>query len=275
MKFKTLLSVSALSIATFIGSAQAAIIPAMDFATQSGWLADGVNSSSKQANGTVFDCAAGTTDAANGCGLTFTGAAGLPNAYDTVTWGSSNAKSGLNIVSQAGTLVTNGDWVQTGLITHSNKTILAGSRSLYKLDLETLFTLVNPPAGSKAATVGIQFNETPNTSNPANCPIPQLSGTGCDDTFLIKLNLPAIKFVVAGPEGKEQYTISFKLNPLSGVTQSVVNPDGSIVLVTTEGTVNQLELLAQLTMSKVSAPATVGMLGLSLIMLGLRRRNKQ
>lgn len=272
MKFKTLLSVSALSIATFVGSAQAAIIPAMDFATKSGWLADGVNSSSKQANGTVYDCAAGTTDAANGCGLTFTGAAGLPNAYDTVTWGSTTAKSGLNIVSQSGTLVTNGAWVQTGLITHSNKTIPAGSRSLYTLDLETLFTLVNPPLGSKSAKVGITFNETPNVPNPANCPIPQLSGTGCDDTFLIKLNLPAIKFVVAG---KEQYTITFKLNPLSGVTQSVVNPDGSIVLVTREGTVNQLELLAQLTMSKVSAPATVGMLGLSLIMLGLRRRNKQ
>lgn len=271
MKFKTLLSVSALSIATFIGSAQAAIIPAMDFATKSGWLADGVNSTSKQANGTVYDCAAGTTDAANGCGLTFTGAAGLPNAYDTVTWGSTTAKSGLNIVSQSGTLVTNGAWVQTGLITHTNKTIPAGSRSLYTLDLNTLFTLINPPLGSKSANIGVKFNETPNQQSANLCPGFQLSNTPCDDTFEIKLDLPAIKFTI----GKELYTITFKLNPLSGVTQSVVNPDGSIVLVTREGTVNQLELLAQLTMSEVSAPATVGMLGLSLVMLGLRRRNKQ
>lgn len=271
MKFKSLALVSALSIASVIGSAQAAIIPAVDFATKSGWLADGVNSSSKQANGTVYDCAAGTTDAANGCGLTFTGAAGLPNAYTDVAWGSTSAKSSLNVLSQSGTLITNGGWVQTGLITHSNKTIPAGSRSLYTLDLETLFTLVNPPLGANSAKVGIQFDETPNLSNSANCKAPQLSTTGCDDTFLIKLNLPAIKFVVAG---EEKYTISFKLNPLSGVTQSLVNPDGSIQLVTREGTVNQLELLAQLTMEKVSAPATVGMLGLSLLMLGLRRRNK-
>jgi len=273
MEFKTLLKASALSIATFVGSAQAALIPAIDFATKSGWLADGVNSSSKQANGTVYDCAAGTTNATNGCGLTFTGAAGLTNAYTDVSWGSSNAKSGLNIVSQAGTLVTNGAWVQTGLITHSNKTIPTGSRSLYTLDLETLFTLVNPALGANTAKVGIQFNETPNLANPAKCPTPQLSTTGCDDTFLINLNLPAIKFVV----GNEKYSISFKLNPLSGVTQSVVNPDGSVVLVTREGTVNQLELLAQLTMTKakaVSAPATVGMLGLSLVLLGLRRRSK-
>ncbi|MDZ7870113.1 MAG: THxN family PEP-CTERM protein [Rheinheimera sp.] len=176
MKFKTLLTVSALSIATFVGSVQAAIIPAIEFGTQSGWLADGVNSSSKQANGTVYDCAAGTTDAANGCGLTFSGASGLTNAYTDVSWGVGTAKSSLNILSQSGTLVTNGAWVQTGLITHSNKTIPAGTRSLYTLDLSTLFTLISPPLGSKSANVGIKFNETPNVSNPANCPIPQLSG---------------------------------------------------------------------------------------------------
>ncbi len=269
MKFKTLLSVSALTVAMFAGSVQAAVIPALQFATQSGWLADGVNSSSKQANGTVYDCAAGTTDAANGCGLTFAGAAGLPNAYDTVSWGSAAAKSSLNIASKSDVLVTNGAWVQTGLITHSNKTIPTGSRSLYKMDLETLFAIVNPPLGANSATVGIQFNETPNVGDLSKCPIPQLSGTGCDDTFLIKLNLPAINFWV----GVEHYKISFKLNPLSGVTQSVVNPDGSILLVTREGTNNQLELLAQLTMA-VPAPATVGMLGLSLVLLGLRRRAK-
>lgn len=269
MKFKTLLSVSALSIATFIGSAQAAIIPAMDFATKSGWLADGLNSTTVvPSTGVVSDCAAGVSNATNSCGLTFSGSSGIAGAYTDVTWGASGKFSGLNVLSQSGTLVTNGGWVQTGLITHTNKPIPNTARTLQDLDLATYFSLINPALFSDVgAKVGIKFTETKNETNLKNCPNPQLSGVGCDDTFLVNLNLPAIKFVIDG----NLYTIKFKLNPLSGVTQSVINPDGSVVLVTKEDDINQLELLARL---EVPAPATVGLLGLSLLLVSssVRRR---
>lgn len=269
MKFKTLLSVSALSIATFIGSAQAAIIPAMDFATKSGWLADGVNSTTiVPTTGVVSDCSAGVSNAANGCGLTFSGASGVTGAYTNVSWGSTSAFSALNVLSKSGTLVTNGNWVQTGLITHTNKPVPNTSKTLQNLDLATYFSLINPALFSDVgAKVGIKFTETKNLTDISKCPTPQLSNVGCDDTFLVNLNLPAIKFVIDG----NLYTIKFKLNPLSGVTQSVINPDGSVVLVTKEDDINQLELLARL---EVPAPATVGLLGLSLLLVGtsVRRR---
>ncbi len=268
MKFKTLLSVRALSLAAFAGSAQAALISSLDFATKSGWLADGAHSSTiVPTTGVTSVCAAGATNAANGCGLTFSGASGIANAYTTVNWGTVGQKSGLDIVSRAGTLVTNGDWVQTGLITHRNQPIPNTAKSLTSLELATIFSIVNPPLFEVDAKVGIKFTETLNEKDPAKCPTPQLSAVGCDDTFLINLNLPAIKFKV----GNETYTIKFKLNPLSGVTQSVVNPDGSIVLITREADINQLELLARL---EVPSPATVGMLGLSLVLLSMRRRMK-
>lgn len=269
MKLKSLALVSALSIASFIGSVQAAIIPAMDFATKSGWLADGVNSSTKLGApyNTVTNCQAGVTNAQNQCGLTFTGASGIADGYTTVNWGADGFVSGLDVVSRSGTLITNGGWVQTGLITHRNQPIPTYAGALKSLQLATVFSIVNPPILSVGANVGIQFTETFNEKNVADCGMPQLSNVGCDDTFLINLNLPDINFVIDG----NFYSIKFKLNPLAGVTQSLVNPDGSIVLVTKERDNNQLELMARL---EVAAPATISILGLSLIFLGMSRRRK-
>jgi|GEM_PF-4216952 len=270
MKLKSIVTAGALTLATLVSTQASAIIMAVDFETQSGWLADGLNSTTAiPSTGSALDCAAGINNAANGCGLTFSGAvAAISDAYSTVNWGTATKKSGLDIISNNGTLITNGDWVQTGLITHRNQAIPNTSAALTSLDLATIFAVVNPPLFVIPAKVGIQFKETPNNVDPTKCAPPQLSAIGCDDTFSVNLNLPAIKF--KDLEG-QMYQISFKLNPLSGVT-SITNPDGTITLVTAESSDNQIEFLARL--ETIPEPATVGILGLSLVMLSLRRNKK-
>jgi hypothetical protein len=272
MKLKSIVTAGALTLATLVSTQASAVIMSIDFSTQSGWLADGMNSGTRvNSTNTNLDCAAGASHAENGCGLAFTGAVGaIAGAYTSVNWGSTSSKSGLDILSKSGTLVTNGDWVQTGLVTHRNQTIPTGSASLASLELATLFAVVNPALFVIPAKVGITFKETPNVSDPSKCPTPQVSAVGCDDTFSVNLQLPAIKF--KDLEG-QWYKISFKLNPLSGVT-SITNPDGSISLVTAEASNNQIEFMARLDTLGISEPATVGILGLSLMMLSLRRNKK-
>lgn len=270
MKLKSIVTAGALTLASLVSTQASAIIMAVDFETQSGWLADGLNSSTRiNSTNTNLDCAAGVNNAANNCGLAFSGAvAAITGGYTTVNWGSGSGKSGLDILSKMGTLITNGDWVQTGVVTHRNQTIAPGSASLASLDLATLFSITNPFITTIPAMVGVQFKETKNESNTANCPTPQLSTVGCDDTFSVNLQLPSIKF--KDSEG-QMYQISFKLNPLSGVT-SITNPDGTVTLVTAESSNNQIEFLARL--ETIPEPATVGILGLSLVMLSMRRNKK-
>lgn len=269
MKLKSIVTAGALTLASLVSTQASAIIMSMDFATSSGWLADGVNSSTRSASGIISNCDAGATNASNNCGLTFTNPESLiADSYKTVNWGSSTVFSGLDVVSNSGTLLTNGGWVQTGLITHRNRPIPNTTRPLHSLDLKTLFSIVSPFAfGPTSANVGVEFRETPNSSNLASCPTPQISTIGCDDTFKINLTTSAIVFNV----GPQSYKISFKLNPLNGVT-SVTNPDGTITLVTAENSTNQMEFLARL--ETIPEPATVGILGLSLVLLSMRRNKK-
>jgi hypothetical protein len=268
MKLKSIFTAGVLTLATLVSTQASAVIMSMDFSTKSGWLADGVNSTTKLGN-TVSNCNAGATNALNNCGLTFINAeAAIADGYKTVNWGSASTFSGLDIVSNSGTLITNGGWVQTGLITHRNRPIPNTTRPLQSLDLKTMFSIVSPFAfGPVPASVGVEFRETPNSTNLASCPTPQISAVGCDDTFKINLTTSALTFQV----GPQNYRISFKLSPLNGVT-SITNPDGTITLVTAENATNQMEFLARL--ETIPAPATIGILGLSLVLLSMRRHKK-
>jgi len=94
-----------------------------------------------------------------------------------------------------------------------------------------------------------------------------LSAVGCDDTFTIDLTTNALTFAV----DSQNYLISFKLLPGSGVT-SITNPDGTITLVTAEGSNNNISFMAKL--ETIPEPATIGVLGLSLVLLTMRRNKK-
>ena len=66
MKLKSIVTAGALTLATLVSTQASAVLMSVDFATESGWLADGVNSGTRiNSTATSLDCAAGATNATN------------------------------------------------------------------------------------------------------------------------------------------------------------------------------------------------------------------
>jgi hypothetical protein len=262
MKSKTTLLATVGGLALLAGSVQAAVIGAFDFTAKSGWLADGVNSTTHNSAGpgSTLVCAAGALPGTNGCGLTFSVAAGLTDAYETVDWysNSGSGPSGLDIDSFTDTLLTGGAWVNTGEITHRNAILPSPATTLRTVDLLSSFDITSPLLGALSDTFAISFMETPN-SDP--CPAPNPLASECDDWFDIS-GIPApIVFTIDG----YQYTIEFRL----------FGGDGFLVaenrLYTREDATNNLFVQARVTARQVPEPATLGILGLGLLLLNRRK----
>jgi hypothetical protein len=263
MKSKNTLLAAVGGLALLSGSAQAALIGSFDFTTASGWMADGVNSTTyNSATATILDCAAGTTNASNGCGLAFSGSNDVPMGWTTVDWFSHNTfeptPSGLDIASFAGTLFSNGAWVDTGEITHRNVSLPSPATSLLTLDLLSSFTITDPALGAFSDTFFIEFKESP---NQAPCPEPNTLGSICDDWFELS-GLPApIVFVIDG----YQYTIEFRLFGGAGFVLA------ENTLYTREDATNNIFVQARVMARQVPEPATLGILGLGLLLLNRRK----
>lgn len=260
--------VSAIAVSSMMSFAALATPLEIQFVTDSGFLADGqtVNgftpSTRNNLAGTTTTCDAGVTDVDNNCGLTFSDASGLNDAYRTLDWGipRSNGQSGLDIVSYNGTLVADGAWVHTGEITHRNRTIAAGSWSLKSINLLSVFNIVNPFNAMAGAVIDVNFTETPNRTNLANCPYQQTL-IGCDDYFTIAgLPLPINFFF-----DDTWYQIQFRLIPGAGFFLPSEN-----LLVTGENTDNTLFIQARLV--DIPEPLTIAILGLGLIGVGFSTR---
>jgi hypothetical protein len=261
MKSKNTLLATVGGLALLTGSAQAALIGSFDFSTASGWMADGTATSYNSAGaGTNLACAPGALPGANGCGLTFSVASGLTDAYEMLEWYSNSGAgpSSLNIDSFDDTLITNGGWVDTGEITHGNFILPSPATTLRTVDLLSAFTITNPALGVSAATFAISFMESP---NGAPCPAPNPLGSECDDWFEISgLPLPIV-FVIDG----YQYTIEFRL--FGGVGFVVADN----TLYTRENAENNLFVQARVSARQVPEPATLGILGLGLLLLNRRK----
>lgn len=263
MKSKLYLHAAVGGLALLSASVQAAMIPAFNFETASGWLADG--SAFTRTTGQIAwnDCDAGATDAQNNCGLTFSGNQEVTDGYTTVDWYGNNdvGPSGLDIESYDGNLVTNGGWVDTGMITHRNRLLPTPATTLKMLNLISTFQLTNPIAlGPTPGAFGIEFTETTN-SDP--CPAPNPLGSICDDFFTLS-GLPSpISFIVDG----YVYTITFRMADADGFALE------DNILYTREGADNSLKVQAQITAREVTVPepATLGILGLGLLLLNRRK----
>ncbi|WP_397471605.1 THxN family PEP-CTERM protein [Rheinheimera sp.] len=260
------------SAVLFAGSAAAAPL-SLTFETSSGWLADGLNYNgyapqTRHRNGveTVYDCAAGATKAANGCGLEFYNAAdGIAQGYTSVDWGNplvAGQYSGLDIASYDGVLEADAGWVDTGMITHRNRMVRSGSVTLAELNLFTVFDIVSPFVAQASSAFGISFTETVN--NPYGyCDADiQFSEVPCDDYFNISgIPLP-IEFTFEG----RKYVIEFRL--WGDADSGFLIEDN--LLRTAENSDNDLFVQARLV--SVPEPATIAVLGMGLLMLSLRRQ---
>lgn len=263
MKSKKTLLATVAGLALLSGSAQAAMIGSFDFTTASGWLADGVNSTTYDSDtDTTLDCDAGATNAANNCGLEFSGANEVPMGWTSVDWFSHNTffegSSGLDVDSYDDTLLTNGLWVNTGEITHRNVSLPSPATTLLTLDLFSTFTITSPALGAFSDTFFIQFVETPNQEP---CPEPNVLGSECDDYFELSGLPTPIVFTIEG----YQYTIMFRL----------FGGDGFVLaentLYTREDATNNIFVQAKVTARQVPEPATLGILGLGLLLLNRRK----
>lgn len=264
MKSKKTLLAAVGGLALLTGSAQAALIASFDFDTASGWLADGSAQTRNSADDSIINCAAGDLPGTNGCGLTFYGAQEVTDGYNSVDWFSNGGvgPSGLDIVSLSGTLMTDGAWVDTGIITHRNFILPSPATTLHTLDLMSEFSITSPLLlGPASDTFDISFVETP---NQGGCPPPNPLGSSCDDAFTIDGLPEAIVFEIDGIT----YTIEFRL----------FGGEGFIVadntLYTREDEENTLFVQARVTARQVPEPATLGILGLGLLLLNRRKLMK-
>lgn len=259
--------VSAIAVSSMFSFSALAVPLEIDFVTDSGFLADGVASETRSRNNlnvaTTHECDAGTTDATNNCGLTFSNVSGLADAYQTLDWGipfNGAGQSGLDIESYSDTLVAGGAWVDTGMITHRNRLIAQGSQSLAAIGLLSEFNIISPFMGGAGAVFDIEFMETPN-SGP--CSVFQVTTTQCDDYFTISGIPSPINFAFGG----SVYQIQFRLSAGTGFFLPSEN-----LLVTAEDSDNNLFIQARLV--DVPEPLSLAILGLGLIGVGFSTRKR-
>lgn len=212
-----------------------------------------------------FDCATAVPPPGAGS-LDCTGTVAIPPTLvdQSIQWRSgSSPESELVIENPAGfNPVPMGSPFQISLLTHHNR-IIPGTNFNFEIDILGRLVLMEGAATvlDDTAPIHISFSETTNLSP---CPAPNPLGSTCDDLFQFDVTgLHPLFF--AASDGN--YRIDFSLNPLLGTFI-----DGNTVY-TREGEDSQLEVLALV--SKVPEPATVAILGIGLLGLGLTQRRRR
>lgn len=267
----------------FTASASAAIIPAWDWVSDGGFVVGGGTCSNggEAACDLQYDNASGATPS------------GIAGTASIMTWGtpstapaSTGEQSGLQGIfgaSGAGPydaqllgsdpvsipmfeqIITNGGWTNTGAAVHYNNIITTAGGFMDTSVLRTTFQLLNPVPGPEAlAEIDITFNETPNT---APCTDLNPHGTVCDDIFTLTSALSPIPFSFGGVD----YTAQFRFFDGPG---AIVDGNTIYTAEDSPGTA-VMYVQARIDAASVPVPGVLALMGLGLLGLGLRVRERE
>jgi hypothetical protein len=254
------------------GAAGAADIASFDFETTTGF------------NDSGWTCQGGAVED-NTCSLGFSNL-NSEGTYNTLSWGTEanpvDSQSFLDITNIAGTIITNGGWVDINYFDHYNHIITEAGGNMETVAISGLFEIVSPLFFPVGGVNGVFFDETFNVDSD-ECPGPNPNDSACDDIFVTGGLEGSIPFYY---DGGGWYVLSFQFFAGPGTTV-VDNGDGTFTIFTTEACSTDGEagcgegetyapgisrLITQARIDYiVPAPETLALLGIGLLGFAMRR----
>jgi hypothetical protein len=179
-------------------------------------------------------------------------------------------------------LITNGVPVTSAVLTHGNNIIQGPSRHLLTADLLSTLTLKpflpdGPPLDPQSVTFQIKFEETNNSSTNSELCGDGLAITPCDDVFVL---LNPEDLVTSFVFGSYKYTLTVALAGLSNLNDAQCSAAGTgsgcVGLLTPEQQTSSFNATIGIASAKIPVPepATLALLGLGMLGMGVVRRRK-